>query len=340
MLREMEVIMKNKKQKLFWIISVFGITIVSAYPLYMGIRVIYDMVSVGTVLKENYPKYIIPYTPISFAIIICVILLPLFQKYLKRFAVLGASAFSTALFFVFELLFERKVVITSIESEAVAKLEDWQMYLCIVPSIDVSQSIRTEKPIDILIGDYNPAFKLHFYLISVVLILAILNCIYGFAQMIKTGDNSRKKALILQSVSAAGFLGLCILACFTAFWRDGNIEISPISAILMSVFFILLGLTLGIFIGSLLLNKDRKVSVWIPTVISTATTLVMYIGEMILLHGHLYRFGTGFLFNGITGIVFAPVDIMVIFCSGLVMFLLMCGIVKKPLIEENNSSIN
>ena len=226
-------------------------------------------------------------------VILGVLLLPLFMKLLKRFAVLGGSAFSLAVFFGFELLFEKKVVVTA--AETIATLEDWQMYMCYQPPEGWGQTITTYKThtaVEILMGEYNPAFKLHFYLISIVLILAILNCIYGFAQMIQSRDTSRKKALILQSVSAALFLGLCILACFTAFWRDGNILVSPISALLMSAFFILLGLTVGIFIGSLLLKRKRSIALWIPTVVSAAITLLMYVGEMILLHAHLYRFGT------------------------------------------------
>ena len=57
-------------------------------------------------------------------------------------------------------------------------------------------------------------------------------------------------------------------------------------------------------------------SVWLPSVSAAVVTLVMYIGEMILLSGHLYRFGDGFFFAGIPGIVLAPVDIVVILGSG------------------------
>ncbi len=163
-----------------------------------------------------------------------------------------------------------------------------------------------------------------------MLILAVLNCLYGFAQMIKTGDTGRKKALVLQSVCAAAFLGLCILACFTAFWRNGDILISPLSAACMSAFFILLGVTVGIFAGSLLLKQTKPIATWIPAIASAATTLLMYVGEMILLHGHLYRFGTGFFFDGIPALVLAPVDIAVILASGLAAYLLMKTICAKP----------
>ena len=83
------------------------------------------------------------------------------------------------------------------------------------------------------------------------------------------------------------------------------------SASLMSVFFILLGVTVGVFVGSFLLGNRKIISLWIPSIIASAMTLLMYIGEMILLNGHLYSFGTGFMFNSISGIVLAPIDVIV-----------------------------
>lgn len=322
--------MANKKYMVYWLISVMAVLAASYYPLYMGFRVVYDMIASGTVMKENYPKYIIPYTPIALALILGVLLMPLLIKVFKRFALIAGGAISVGAFFGFELLFENKVVVTA--AETVTSLENWQMFMCYIPTDSAGTAVtayKTKTAVEILMGDYNPAFKLHFYLISVVLILAILNGIYGFAQMIKNGENERKKSLIMQSVSAAAFLGLCILACFTAFWRDGNIMVSPLSAFLMSVFFIVLGTTVGLFVGSLLLKQKRAIAIWVPTVASSVTTLAMYIGEMILLHAHLYRFGTGFLFDGISGIVLAPIDILIVTASGAITFLLMSVIKKK-----------
>ena len=332
----------QKKSMRFWLFSLVAVLAASFYPLLMGIRVISDMLRDGTVLKENYPKYVIPYTPIAVAGILGVLLLPLFVKLLKRFALLGGSALSVGAFFGLEYLFEKNVVVTT--AETVAKLEDWQMYMCYQPPGGWETTVteyKTHTAVEILMGEYNPAFKLHFYLISVVLILAILNCVYGFAQIIKTGDWRRNKALILQSVSALLFLGLCILACFTAFWRDGSILVSPLSASLMSVFFILLGVTVGLFLGSFLLNRSRTIGLWLPAAASAATTLVMYIGEMILLHGHLYRFGTGFFFDGLPAVVLAPVDILVIVGSGGITLLLMLFVGRsgKPPVNVSTAAL-
>lgn len=306
---------KNKQFNRYYLLSCIGVLIASYYPLSMGVRVITDMIVDGTVLKENYPKYIIPYTPMCIAIIVGVLLMPLCIKLFKKFALAGGAPIATSLFFALEFLFEQKVVVSA--AETVATLEDWQMFMCYLPPEGWgTTTYKTQTAVDILIGDYNPAFKLHFYVIAVVLIITILNCLYGFGQMIQTGEMNRLKSLILQSVCSFTFLGLCILACFTAFWRDGNLQVSALSAVLMAVFFILLGITVGVFVGSFLLDKRNLISIWVPSVTASVMTLLMYIGEMILLNGHLYQFGTGFLFRSIPGIILSPMDLLIVVASG------------------------
>lgn len=190
------------------------------------------------------------------------------------------------------------------------------MFMCYV-SPETYQT-RNWKAVDILIGEYSPTFKIHFYLISVVLILTILSCLYGFGQMVLTGNRKKCKVLAIQSVCSAFFLGLCIFACFTAFFRDGELLVSPLSAVLMGIFFLVLGVTVGTYVGSFLLGKKKGIAVGVPAAVGAVTTLAMYIGEMCLLSGNLYLFGTGFWFTGLPGIVLAPVDILIILAAGAV----------------------
>lgn len=306
--------MENKTFRKYYLFSLLGVLLASCYPIYMGISVIVDMIRYGTVYAENYPKYIIPYTPIALALLVCVALIPVALKYFEKYALLFGTVISTVLFFVFEFILERAVTVTRTVTGIFSTLEDWQMFMCYVPPNSFEK--RTWTEVDVLMGEYSPAFKLHFYIISIVLIISILNCFYGFAKMIHTGDKSRRKSLVIQSVASGAFLGMCIWACFTAFYRNGDIQVSALSAALMSVFFVLFGVTVGIYIESFTLNKKPLLSVWLPSVSAAVVTLVMYIGEMILLSGHLYRFGDGFFFAGIPGIVLAPVDIVVILGSG------------------------
>ena len=306
----------GKGQRMFrkyWCFVLLGTLAVSGYPIYMGIKVLRNMALYGFVPQARYPKYIIPYTPIAIAVVVSVCLMPLLFKKVKTYRLLAASGISLAVFFVTELLFEYKVIVNG---TIPARLDSWQMFMCYVPP--ERYQTRDWRAVDILIGEYSPTFKLHFYFISVILILTILNCLYGFGQMVLTGNREKKKVLILQSVATGSFLGLCILACFTAFFRDGELLVSPLSAVLMGVFFMLFGVTAGIYTGSFLLGKKRSVSVWIPALVSVVTTLGMYIGELFLLNGHLYLLGTGFWFGSIPGIVLAPVDLLIILSAGVV----------------------
>ncbi len=309
----------------YFISVLISTIIVSAYPVYMGILVIYEMTVYGTVYADTYPKYIIPYTPIAIAVIVAVLLLPVAYRLFKKYATLAVSVLSLVVFFTTELLFENKVLVT--EQLGTYELEGWQMASCYINPEWFET--RTWTAVDVLIGDYSPAFKLHFYMISVILIVSIINCIYGFAKVIREGKKERQTALTVQSICTAVFLGLCIFACFTAFFRDGEITVSPLSAFLMGLFFITLGVTAGTYISTFLLNKKVLVSVVTPSVCASLTTLTMYIGEAILLSGHLYLLGkSSFLFSPIPHILLAPIDIIVILLSGFVTALV-CTLINK-----------
>lgn len=303
--------MNRKKYNKFYIFSLIGIIIAAFYPIYMGILVVHEMLQNGAVPLEKYPKYVIPYTPIAIALIFGVLLLPVFQRLSEKLNLLYGAVFSTVIFFAVERLMETKILV---QSKDIVFLESWQMSLCYVPP--EQYQTRTWEAIDVLLGGYSPAFKLHFYLISVILIVSLLNCFYGFAKMILFENYTKIKILTVQTAASLSFLGMCIWACFTSFYRTGEITVSAVSAVLMAVFFILMGATVGIFVGSLTLGKNSKISVLLPSGISFLTTLAMYIGEIILLNGNLYQFGSGFFFEEIGKLILAPVDLLIILISG------------------------
>lgn len=316
--------MKNKTFKIYYILSLIGTLILSFYPLYMGVKVVTEMIANGVVQGEDYPKYIIPYTPISFAVITGVLLMPLLFKKGKKYTFLFATIISLSVFFATELLIENMVIVEKY------LLSDWQMYSCVFRETELVKVNAWE----ILVGDYSPWFKLHFYLISVAIILSLLNCFYGFGQMIQSNDKTKLKTLIFQAVASVLFLGLCILACFPAFFRTGTLYISTLSAFLMATFFIVFGVTMGIFAGSFLHRKNLLISVTVPTVVAIITTTLMYIGEMILLSGEVYRFGISHLCSGLGKLILAPIDIIIIFLSGCITMLIMSIVVMKRKVDE------
>lgn len=301
-----------KNPRAYWAAALV-IFILSIYPLYMGIVVLKDYFAYGMVDASNYPNYIIPYTPICISLLISTALSPMVSKLFKRTGYLVTIILSFALFFASELLFED---ITVFSPSGEGNIGSWQMYLCAAtPEIPVTSY-------ELLLGDYSPAFKLHFYLISLVIILSVNNCVWSFSQTDLESRPKKKKMLFMQLWFVTAFVGLCVLACFTAFFRKGTLLISPVSGFLMTVFFVVFGLTAGIFLGSLVIARNRKSAVFISVLGAVLTTVFMYIGELILLGGKLYQFGRGAFFLPLGSTPFAAMDLFIILLSGVITFLL------------------
>jgi len=310
----------------YHLLSVAILSLLSFYPIMMGLQMLTAYVRNGHINTTDYPKYIIPYTPIALALLLSVALLPLFVKFCKRFALPVVSIFGTGLFLLFETLFER---ITVFDSKTTTNVGEWQAYLCFVtPEAMRTQIVQTTLGNE-LMERYSPAFKVHFYLISILIVLAVLGVVYTFLKMIRDKNYDKKRPLIVQAVTVSMFIGLCIFACFTAFYRTGELTVSAVSGWLMSIFFVVFGLTAGVYSGGLLYFKKPAVSRFIPALIAIATTLVMYIGELVLMGGVLFKFGTGFLFEPLGACPFALIDILVIIASGIITYFILFLIRKK-----------
>ncbi len=111
---------RNKK---YYYLTLIGIMSASYYPIYMGVLAITDYLRKGSIDVANYPKYIIPYTPICFALIIATAFMPVILKFFKRFALPMISLLGVGVFLIGEILLENMVIMTSV---SVVKLESWQ----------------------------------------------------------------------------------------------------------------------------------------------------------------------------------------------------------------------
>lgn len=304
--------------KKFYLLSLFILLSASIYPLYMGLTTLGNYLEHGFIYASDYPKYIIPYTPICIALIASSALMPLIFKLCKSRTLPVVSVLGILLFLTFEFGFEQ---IKVIEGYVAMPLESWQLSLCMATP-EVLRSIG--EPI---YAANNPAFKFHFYLIALVIILTVLKVVYGFGKMSREQNFSKKHPLIAQGVSVLLFISLCILACFTAFYRNGTLHISPLSALLMAGFFTVFGITAGIYCGSLLYGRSPLFAKTISALSASLTTLLMYLGELVLMDGVLFIYGQGFFFASLEIIPFSPADLLVILGSGGITYLLMPRII-------------
>jgi len=317
--------MKNSSRE-FYIISLGAIIIVCFYPIYMGITTLGTYLNVGYLELDDLYQYMIPYTPISVSLILTIAIMPIIYKLSKKYSLFVMSVLSIIIFFITEMQFEKIPVGTPVTSQP---LESWQLYQC--AAFSFAQRVYE----DVMFSPNNPEFKVHYYIISIIIILIVINIVLGFYKMIKEKSYKSKAPIIAQLISGIIFIGLCILACCTAFFREGSQLISPISAMLMGLFFIAYGVTGGIYIGCMLFGKRRFLSCTIPSITGSLVTLIMYVGELTLMKGLLYIYGKGILFESIPNIIFAPIDIIVIALSGVITYFILSRL-NKRYIKENS----
>lgn len=335
--------MKNKEYRIFYLLSLALIVLLSAYPIYMGVKVAIEYLTNGFIFQANYPKYVIPYTPMCIAIIVSAALIPLFYRYARRATQIISSAAGIGVFFASEWLFEQIEVLTisnpwyidltyndyvkeliqsgSKNIEILMPVDSWQLGLCAAtPEVLISIG----KP---SYTDNNPAYKVHFYIIAILIIVCTVGILCGFTKMIHEERREMKKSLLMQTVALALFIGLCVLACFTAFYRNGTIYISPLSSFLTGLFFIVFGVTFGLFIAGFVYSKKPWIAYILPALSACVMTVVMYIGELVLMGGEVFRFGLGAFFSPIGVFPLSPCDVLIILVSG-VIALIMTGCLR------------
>ncbi len=318
--------------KSYYFLSLVVVFLLSFYPLTMGVRILVAYIHQGYIDAADYPKYVIPYTPIAIALMVSVALLPIVIRFCKKFALLVVSILSVGLFLASEILFENITVFSA--KEGAVDIGSWQAAMCIATP-EVMQTIAYKETIGQLLAErYSPVFKVHFYLIAILIVLAVIGIVYGFGKMIRDKNYYKKNLFIIQTVAASIFIGLCIFACFTAFYRTGELSLSALSSWLMSVFFVVFGVNAGIYSGNLLYLKKPLLSQLTPILIAAAVTFVMYIGELVLMGGVLFKFGSGFLFEPIGVCPLAPIDFTVIALSGMITYFILLMVRQRSIVAD------
>ena len=314
--------------KKVYLISLSIVLLASVYPLYMGATVLWAYVQNGGIDAANYPTYVIPYAPISIAVIICTASLPLVYKFCKKFTLPILSILGAALFLVTQTAFEQIAVFDAVspisnDASTSTNIVTWQMFLCIITP-EIQNTIW-----DPVASQYDLAFKIHFYAIALLMVLAVTGVVYGFYKMAHTNNAAMKKPLVAQTIAVIVFTGLCIFASLTSFFRTGAIVLSPASAFLMTAFFITFGVTAGTYAGTWLYGKRKLFSIIIPSVIAMVTTIVMYIGEMVMMDEGLFRRGSGFLFSSLGFLTISAFDMITIIISGIITYCILTIIKPK-----------
>ena len=326
--------MKTNATKRFYPLSIAVLAVLSSYPLINGVRMAIISNANGSIEPDQYAKYVVPYAAICVSLLLYAVLQPLFHK-AKQLALPLGLALAYSVFFAVERFFETMQIhvagMTLIDAASLspdpagssATVDIWQAALCVVSPEVRGQSLTyaVEERYYYILG--GGSYKIHYYLISLILITMVSGLIYGISKALRSGDASQKRPLILRGISTAALVSLCVFANATAFFRQAAPIQTTLASILTGAFFVVLGAAAGIYAGSFLLKRDSRLGIGLPVLIAFCAAILMYIGESSMMGGNLYRFGTGWLFNGLPMIALAPVDILIVVLSGTAAFIIL-----------------
>lgn len=311
----------TKENRRFYFTTLAILLVLSAYPIIMGMKIVAIYLIDGAIETEDYARYVIPYTAICFGIIISTLLYPIVSK-LKKRSNIAAIALGLCSFVGIELYMEN----ITINAPAVKSAVDWQLFSCVGTPAAVQ---AFQKP-------YSDAYKIHYFLVSFVMIALIINIVYGYGKFMEERKRAHKIQLWMQIIPTVLLLGLCIFANLTGFFRDKGEYLSPLSSFLTGMFFIVLGVAAGTYVGSYLLDKKKGLSILAASTAAIVVCSIMYYGESKLLDGTLYRFGKGFIFSGLPIIAVSPADIAIILMSGIITGIIMLFSREKTAALEFN----
>jgi hypothetical protein len=319
------VIYLTRSYRRFYVFSLAVLLALSAYPVFNGARMAFLGITDGAVSPEAYAKYVVPYAAICLSVILFAVFQPLLFR-TGRFAFPAGLAGACGIFIAAEQFFEHIRIATAgmslVDPASLsagrapvlpsAAADAWQASLCIASPLTRGQTVAYASQGRYFYVMANSTYKVHYYLIALLLIAMICRLIYGVGRRLRSGDRTNPKPLVLQGISVSALTALCVFANTTALFRQTAAIQTPLASLLTCLFFVVLGAAVGTYTGSFLLGKGKGLALSLPVLSSAAAVTLMYAGEAVMMKGGLYRFGTGWFFAGLPVISLAPADMAVI----------------------------
>jgi hypothetical protein len=306
-------------KRFYWTVMLF-LLIISAYPIGAGIRIIVLHFRNGSIQPDDYAQLVIPYAAVCSSILITIMLYPLLSK-LRRYSVLAASILGLGLFAGMEWYMEGLTINAPMAYSAF----QWQL----IQNISITDAILAFHKL------YDNTYRIHYLLISLLLILLVTGIVYTYEKVVSSKDQARRNILYLQIFLTVLFVALCVVSNITYIFGETDDYLTPYSSVFTRSFFVLAGLASGVYLAGLLIEKNRLVSIIAPAAAACLITAAMYFGEYKILDGVLYRFGYANLFQHTPVSVVTPANILIILLSGLLTVLLVEVICKYSKKADN-----
>ena len=167
----------EKSIKGFYWTVLFLLLIISAYPVYLGIRVLVLHFQNTSIQPEDYAHLVIPYAAVCSSLLITTILYPLLSK-LPKYSVAAASILGLGLFAVMEWYIEGLTIFAPKAQSAF----QWQL----VQNIGITDTTLAFHKL------FDNTYRIHYLVVSLLLILLVTDMVYSYGRLISSKDRPKK----------------------------------------------------------------------------------------------------------------------------------------------------
>ena len=132
------------------------------------------------------------------------------------------------------------------------------------------------------------AVRFHYFVFSIIFVLAVLNFLYNLANALYKDGKPRKKVLILHGIAVTCFALAFFFVRVMRFEDYTTLQLTWGSVLNAAVCFVFAAITVGICSRSFV--RFEGIRKFIPSLLSTATVMILYGAEYTLLDGNFYSY--------------------------------------------------
>lgn len=263
--------MKSKEFLRYYVITVSILTGVAIVPVF-NFAIMVCSFSINQRADYNILA-VIPFTAVTVAILFGFMLLPLLRDMPPRKRQIIASALAVFIFCALE----------STAETLAARLDRLHVVMThrkmLTPEEITALARGVRFPLEI---------RLHYYIFSVILVLCVLNFLYGLANMLHADGKPGKKVVVLQGMATACYALAYILVRVMQYEDYATMRLTWSSVLNAAVCFTLAALVVGLYAGSFMRLEGRGKIV--PPLLSVFTVISLYFTEYAMLDGEFYSY--------------------------------------------------
>lgn len=275
--------MKPKAFLQYYLITLLVSLGAAAIPLWHFAVMIHCYLQRETFLRFDQYRAVIPFAAVAVAILITFVLLPLVKNISLRKKHIFSSIFAVFIFCGVESIGER---IAS--------------HLYILGIVLTSRAPFYYN--DSLLADpfkqwtvFPIAVRLHYYIFSIIFILAVINLLYKISQNLFEGKKPISRPVILNGIATACYAIIYLFISVIQYNNYATMQITPGSVLNVAICFTLASVAFGLFSVSFIRFAGWKKI--IPSVTAVLTVLALYGAEFAMLGGKFYSYGENSIVN-------------------------------------------